>query len=175
MSADRPKSGPNQGIKKPNPVEKDFQMRIDKDGQWFHEGGIIKRQALVKLFSSVLSCDADGQHWLRTPVEFGKIEVEDAAFIITRADRQGSGKAAQIYLSDNIERVHLLSAKCPLVFRKSPIKPYGVHPYLLIDKGLSAKISRPVYYQLADYIGEEEAGIWSDGVWFAFPIEDEEG
>ena len=62
MSADRPKSEPNQGIKKPNPVEKDFQMRIDKDGQWFHEGGMIKRQALVKLFSSVLSCDADGQH-----------------------------------------------------------------------------------------------------------------
>ena len=176
MSADRPKSEPNQGIKKPNPVEKDFQMRIDKDGQWFHEGGMIKRPALVKLFSSVLSCDADGQHWLRTPVEFGKIEVEDAAFIITKADRQGSGKAAKIYLSDNIERVHLLSAKYPLVFRKSPIKPYGLHPYLLIDNGLSAKISRPVYYQLADTIlEEEEAGIWSDGVWFAFPIEDEEG
>ena len=55
-------------------------------------------------------------------------------------DRQGSGKAAKIYLSDNIERVHLLSAKCPLVFRKSPIKLWFA-PYLLIDKGLSAKIA----------------------------------
>jgi hypothetical protein len=181
MTADRPKSEPNQGIKKPNPVEKDFQMRIDKDGQWFHEGGVIKRPALVKLFSSVLSCDADGQHWLRTPVEFGKIEVEDAAFVITKAERQGTGKAAKIYLSDNIERVHLLSPETPLVFRKSPIKPYSLQPYLLIDKGLSAKISRPVYYQMADYIGEEGeiskedgAGIWSDGVYFAFPIEDED-
>ena len=69
---------------------------------------------------------------------------------------------------DNIERVHLLSAKCPLVFRKSPIKPYGVHPYLLIDKGLSAKISRPVYYQLADYIGEEEAGYGRTGYGLPF-------
>ena len=176
MSLDRPKSEPNRGINKPNPVEKDFQMRIDKDGEWFHEGSVIKRPALVKLFSSVLYCDADGQHWLRTPVEFGKIEVEDAAFIITKADRKGLGKAAKIYLTDNIERVHLLSAKYPLVFRKSPIKPYSLCPYLLIDKGLLAKISRPVYYQLADTILEEEgAGLWSDGVWFTFPIEDEEG
>ena len=95
MSADRPKSEPNQGIKNPNPVEKDFQMRIDKDGQWFHEGGMIKRPALVKLFSSVLSCDAGGQHWLRTPVEFGKIEVEDAAFIITKGRQTGFGQSGK--------------------------------------------------------------------------------
>ena len=85
-------------------------MRIDKDGQWFHEGSLIKRAALVTLFSSVLSCDEAGQHWLRTPVEFGKIEVEDAAFVITAAEIEGRGEKAEIKLTDNIERVHLLSS-----------------------------------------------------------------
>ena len=64
-------------------VERDFQMRIDQEGRWYHEGGLIKRIELVKLFANVLSVDEAGQHWLRTPDEFGQIEVEDAPFIIT--------------------------------------------------------------------------------------------
>jgi len=168
------------------PVEKEFQMRIDSDGQWFHEGGLIKRLALVKLFSSVLSCDEDGQHWLRTPVEFGKIEVEDAAFVITQMQITGTGTDSHIQMIDNIGQEHILSEDTPLIFRKAPIPPYALQPYIQLHKGLFAKLSRPVYYQLASLATEHSDsgkgdtakakeshfGIWSAGRYFAFPVDE---
>ena len=174
MGADRPKFDAKKGANRPAPIEKDFQMRIDKDGQWFHEGSLIKRPALVALFSSVLSCDETGQHWLRTPVEFGKIEVEDAAFVITAAEIKGRGEGAEINLTDNVARVHLLSGANPLIFCKSPLNPLVMQPYIQLEKGLLAKLSRPVYYQLASYIAEGNgAGLYSAGTYFAFPLEED--
>ena len=64
-------------------VEQQFHIKIAGDGRWFHEGGEIHRKALVKLFSTVLKRDSDGVFWLETPVEKGRIEVEDAPFIAT--------------------------------------------------------------------------------------------
>ena len=64
-------------------VEQQFHIKIAGDGKWFYEGGEIQRKALVKLFSTVLKRDSDGIFWLETPVEKGRIEVEDAPFIAT--------------------------------------------------------------------------------------------
>ena len=47
-------------------------MRIDQEGRWYHEGDLIKRIELVKLFARVLSVDEAGQHWLRTPLNLGR-------------------------------------------------------------------------------------------------------
>ena len=49
---------------------------IRSDGRWVHEGAIIHREGLVRLFSTVLRKDPDG-YWLVTPVEKMKITVED--------------------------------------------------------------------------------------------------
>ena len=68
---------------------------------------MIRRDGLVRLFASVLYVDADGQHWLRTPVEFGRIEVEDAPFIITGLHAEGTGRARSVTLTDNLDRAHL--------------------------------------------------------------------
>src|SRR5581483_2317445 len=59
---------------------------IKKNGLWFHEGTPIGREALVRLFSTVLRKDPDGIY-LVTPVEKMKITVEDAPFIAVRVDR----------------------------------------------------------------------------------------
>ena len=55
-------------------------MRIARDGTWFYRGTPIARQRLVKLFASVLRREDDGSYWLVTPVERGRIVVEDAHF-----------------------------------------------------------------------------------------------
>ena len=65
----------------------EIDIRIRKDGLWFHEGSPIGREALVRLFSTVLRKDPDGFH-LVTPVEKMKITVEDAPFP-RRARRPG--------------------------------------------------------------------------------------
>ena len=60
---------------------------IKKDGLWFHEGTPIGREALVRLFSTVLRKDPDGFH-LVTPVEKMRITVEDAPFVAVRVDAE---------------------------------------------------------------------------------------
>ena len=59
-----------------------FGIRIASDGRWFHEGDEIRRFELVKLFASILVLDDDGDYWLATPAEKGRITVDDAPFII---------------------------------------------------------------------------------------------
>ena len=156
----------------------DFDIEIRSDGRWFHEGGEIKRQGLVKLFASVLSCDDEGRYWLTTPVEKGEIRVVDAPFVIVSLRREGTGKKQAIYLCDNLDNEHLLSYESPLVMRAQPTG--DAKPYVLLDKGLSALIKHAVFYEMAEIALEgvdEGAGdsapdtddmrLWSDGQAFA--------
>ena len=46
----------------------DFDIHIDRDGSWFYRGTPINREALVRLFSTVLERDETGTFWLTTPV-----------------------------------------------------------------------------------------------------------
>ena len=66
----------------------DIDIRIARDGTWFHEGTPIGRAPLVRLFSTILRKDPDG-YWLVTPVEKMRITVEDAPFIAIRVDQLG--------------------------------------------------------------------------------------
>ena len=59
-----------------------FDIRIADDGRWFHEGDEIRRFEMVKLFASILVLDDQGDYWLATPAEKGRITVDDAPFII---------------------------------------------------------------------------------------------
>ena len=57
-----------------------YDIRIARDGRWYYRGSVIGRKALVKLFATVLKRDQNGQYWLATPVEKGRIDVDDAPF-----------------------------------------------------------------------------------------------
>src|ERR1044072_2409842 len=86
----------------------DFQMRIDRNGTWYYRGSPIGRAALVKLFSTVLRRDADGVHWLTTPVENGRIDVEDAPFIAVEMIAEGAGRDQVIrFRTNEIGRAHV--------------------------------------------------------------------
>ncbi len=60
------------------PLSGDIDIRITKDGRWIHEGGEIKRKALVRLFASLVKQEGD-EFFLITPVEKWRIGVEDTA------------------------------------------------------------------------------------------------
>ena len=142
----------------------EFNIHIASDGRWFHEGGEIRRKAIVKLFASVLTKDANGKYWLTTPVEKGEITVEDAPFIIVALNvlKSVGGGRPRLELVDNIERKYIAGAKHSIFFKKNN-KQQEI-PYVTLDKGLIAKISRPVYYQLMDMViqnSEGDIGVWS--------------
>ena len=49
-------------------------------------GTEIKRPAMVRLFSTILRLDSDGEYYLVTPVEKVRIQVEDTPFLIVSMD-----------------------------------------------------------------------------------------
>jgi hypothetical protein len=158
-----------------------FDIRIAADGNWFHEGGLIGRLPLVKLFASVLRRESDGSYWLVTPVERGRIVVEDAPFIVTKMNVAGTGASQIIRFVTNVDDVVTLSAEHPLVMR-GHANGDDVRPYVEIRRGLDACLSRPVFYELAnlavdapenspdyanpDDINQAILGVWSSGVFF---------
>jgi hypothetical protein len=145
----------------------DFNMRIDRNGIWYYRGSPIGRQALVKLFSTVLRRDEKGDHWLTTPVENGRIEVEDAAFIAVELLTEGDGRAQIVKFRTNVDNIVILDEAHALrVEYDAGGEP---RPYIHVRKGLEARLARPVYYHLIE-IGEESAngvfGVWSSGAFY---------
>ena len=154
-------------------VEQQFNIKIASDGRWFHEGEEIHRKALVKLFSTVLKRDSDGVFWLETPVEKGRIEVEDAPFIaialtVERAEDAELDRDAALYFTTNVDEHVPLDMAHPLQMLPG-LDGSGMRPYIEIRDGLLAKLSRPVYYELAAraITGDGgDIGVWSHDHFF---------
>src|SRR4051795_6190808 len=71
-------------------------MRIARDGTWYHQGSPIGRPAMVRLFSTILRREPDGRHVLVTPVEKLDIDVESTAFRAIAMAREGEGRDQRI-------------------------------------------------------------------------------
>jgi uncharacterized protein len=139
----------------------DSEMRIATDGRWFHQGGEVRRSAMVRAFSSLLRRDADGSYWLVTPHERLSILVEDAPFIAVELRNEGSGEQRSLAFRLNTDDLVIADAEHGLEFR--PL------PYLHARGGLWAKLARPIYYELAELALEESnepLGLWSNGSFF---------
>ncbi len=118
-------------------------MRIAADGTWFHEGGRIKRPAMVRAFAGLLMRDAQGQHWLVTPFEKLTIEVEDAPLIATDVSDVGGALGFRI----NTDELVLAGPDNPIAARGDLDTPAL---YLTVRRGLEARLNRSTYQQLAE-------------------------
>jgi uncharacterized protein len=157
--------------RRPPPTElRALDMRIARDGTWFYRGSPINRLPLVKLFASVLRREGDGSYWLVTPAERGRVVVEDAPFIAVAVDRQGTGREQALIFRTNLDEIVTAGPEHPLRVETAPDGTPA--PYIMIRPGLEARLSRPVFYELAELGGEElvsgesQFGIWSGGMFF---------
>ncbi len=124
-------------------------IRIDREGQWFYQGDAFTRAELVRLFAAVLSC-ADGRYLLTTPAEQVQIEVADAPFLAVAADWQPtSATSAELWLTGNLGQQWCVSDRLPVLLQAEPGSGQLL-PYLQLPRGLRAKFSRNLYYQLAE-------------------------
>ena len=145
----------------------DSEMRIARDGTWFHQGSPIGRAAMVRLFSTILRREPDGRFVLVTPVEKLDIEVEDAPFVAVEMKAEGEGAAARLAFRLNTGDV--VTAGPAHALRFEP-REDGPRPYLHVRRGLEALVARPVYYELAQIAlanGSTPPGVWSNGAFFA--------
>ena len=137
----------------------DSQMVIKADGRWFHDGGEIKRAAMIRAFASLLRRDPQGQHWLVTPHEQQSIVVEDAAFIATDVVQTGGALAFRL----NTDEVVLAGPDHRLIARGDRDLPAL---YLGVRHGTEARINRSTWLQLVDLSGDDLA-VTSQGACFS--------
>src|SRR3569623_3001471 len=71
-------------------------MRIARDGTWFHLGSPIGRKEMVRLFSTILRREPDGGYVLVTPVEKLDIAVEDAPCVAVEMKADGHGRESRL-------------------------------------------------------------------------------
>ncbi len=145
----------------------DSEMRIAADGRWYHQGGEIRRPAMVRAFSSLLVRGDSGQHWLVTPFQKLSIEVEDAAFIATdmQATVDAQGRAVLAFRLNSDDLV--------ICGPDHPLRVTGTHDvpafYLSVRHGTEARLNRSTYGQLIEHalaIGGSELAVESQGARF---------
>ena len=131
-------------------------MVIKSDGTWWHDGGMITRLPLVKLFASILRKDDDGVTYLVTPAEKIEIQVIRAHFIATalHVDETPDGHT-QFVFTTNLDEVIALSPERPLMVSTDP-ETLEPTPLLRVRGRLDALLSRSVFYELLNYAVERE-------------------
>lgn len=133
------------------PLSGVMDMRIDREGRWWHEGEQIKRKKLVRLFSSILKREGD-RFYLVTPVEKWQIQVDDRPLLVALVAKNNA---------DDIEMVtqagdrFVLGAEHPL----SVSLLDGVRiPEVRVRHDLWARLSRNAFYDLAAMAEMDESG-----------------
>lgn len=146
----------------------DIDMRIARDGTWYHQGTPIGRPAMVRLFSTILRRDPE-RYVLVTPVECVGIQVEDAPFLAVDVEWRGDGTDQALDFLTNVGDRVAAGAEHPLRFAEQDGQPA---PYVRVRGGLEARLNRAVFYQLMDRVeqgshqGQDWLGLWSRGVFF---------
>jgi hypothetical protein len=130
----------------------DLDMRIASDGTWFDMKTPIGRPALVKLFASVLKRE-DDKYFLVTPVEKCGITVDDAPFMAVEMKVEAGAAGRVLHFRTNVDDWVACGSDHALRFEPEP-DTGGLKPYLHVRRGLWAKVTRALFYDLVE-LGEE--------------------
>ncbi|MGB0847449.1 MAG: DUF1285 domain-containing protein [Thiolinea sp.] len=143
--------------------EGEIDIVIRTDGTWLHEGTVFQRDSLVRLFASVLWFE-DGIHYLKTPAEKMRIVVEEVAFFIPLLEVVAEGTPQQqlIFTSTYGDRV-VADAEHAIEVEEDP-ETGEPRPYLNMRYGMRGKLSRNVFYQLAELAELQTQGEQGDSV-----------
>jgi hypothetical protein len=155
----------------------DLDMRIAADGTWFYLKTPIGRPALVKLFASVLKREGD-RYFLVTPVEKCGIAVEDAPFLAVELQVRHGERGPVLHFRTNVDDWVACGSGHALRFEPE-LGTGGLKPYLHVRRGLWARVTRALFYDLVE-LGEEREiegrrlfGIASGGDFFTMAAVEE--
>ena len=124
-------------------------LLVKANGEWWHEGQLIKRQALVDLFSSVLWKE-QGKFYLKTPVEQIEIQVEDEPLFINQVDVVEIGQQNYIQLTTTHQDIVIVDEEHPIFMREYAGE---LRPYVHVRFGINALIQRAAFLHLVE-LGE---------------------
>lgn len=141
---------------------------IARDGQWLYEGKPIGREAIVRLFSTILRREDDGDYYLVTPVEKWRITVEDTPLLAHSLLATGEGREQVLSVTTNTGETIEIGEAHPLHVGtyEGTEEP---RPVVNLRYGIEARLVTAAYYDLADLVteetiaGETAIGVWSNG------------
>ena len=119
-------------------------LKVLANGEWWHEGQLIKRQAMIDLFSTVLWKE-DGKFYLKTPVEQIEIEVEDEPLFVGQADQVEIDGKSYIQLTTTTQDVIIVDKEHPIFMRTFGDEQ---RPYVHVRFGINALIQRAAFLHL---------------------------
>ncbi len=159
------------------PFMGDIDMRIARDGTWFHDGTPINRAGLVRLFSTILRRDGEkdgGKYVLVTPVEKVGITVEDAPFVAVDFEVSGEGEDQVLTFTTNVGDEAVAGSDLPIRVERNA-ESGEPSPYVLVRANLEALIDRKSFYRLVELGVHRDGwfGLWSGGTFFRVIPSDE--
>ena len=144
----------------------DIDIRIARDGTWLHQGAVIARPELVRLFSTILRREGEA-YFLVTPAEKWRITVEDVPFVAVDVEARGAGHDQRLIFESNVGDRVAAGPKNPIRAGQDPRTGAPV-PYVTVRDGLEARVDRKSFYRLIE-LGHHEGGwfgLWSGGEFF---------
>ena len=131
-------------------------LKVLANGEWWHEGQLIKRQPMIDLFATVLWKEND-KFYLKTPVEMIEIEVEDEPLFVNQVDQVEINGRIYLQLGTTTQDLIVVDAEHPIFMReyKGELRPY-VH----VRFGINALIQRAAFLHLVEMgeLDENPAG-----------------
>jgi len=130
------------------------QIFVSKEGKWYHEAAeIIHRPIFLWLIQSLEKTE-DGLFLVHLNNQKCVLEVEDTPLVIQRVDLQpeSSEDSDQIRLVLNDESEENLDPET------LKISPENVLYTTVKKRQFPARFLRPAYYQIAEYMAEDEPG-----------------
>ncbi|TGN41649.1 DUF1285 domain-containing protein [Marinobacter confluentis] len=149
----------------------DIDIVINRKGEWLYEGKPIAREAIVRLFSTILRREADGDYYLVTPVEKWRVQVQDTPLLAHSLKAEGEGDQRQLSVTTNVGEVVAIDGDHPLSFGTYP-ETGEPRPVVKLPHGLEARLVTSAYYDLAELIAADEPdsgapmGVWSHGIFY---------
>ena len=121
-------------------------LTVKSNGEWWHEGSKINRDAMIKLFASVLWAE-DGKFYLKTPVEKISIEVEDAPLLVTHIEKVSADGKDFLSCITQTGDIVIIDKQHPVFLREYNGE---LRPYINVRWELDALLHRNAFYHLLD-------------------------
>ncbi|ASF14096.1 MULTISPECIES: DUF1285 domain-containing protein [Shewanella] len=122
-------------------------FRIQLSGDWIYQDSPLPTK-FAKLFASILH-GIDGEHFLITPVEKVRVEVDDAPLVIV--DYMKDETTSGLTLHSSIGTEHSLAT-----LNRLKLTDFGI--YLPLERGLWGKLSRACYYNFVNEFNLTDEG-----------------
>lgn len=130
------------------------EIKIDKEGIWYYRGAHMFRKEILYVFFESLKIDESGRYFIEMGDECCSLDVEDTAFVVRAVYRKRRGNDSEdridiLLTDDSLEELDLGT----LYVGKENVL------YCAVKNGrFPARFSRNSYYQLAEFIEQEEKG-----------------